>query len=678
MATSDRGSDDLHDEGTFDLRDVLATARRRKWVVAAVTLCIANLAAFYSFTRVPVYTSQARVLVRPILTSPFQGNPLQQLSLQTEMQLVASSAVANVVKQQMDSPLDVQALLRHVSVTAPENTQILDISYSDPDPATAQKGAQAFADAYLEFKRRQALGSITEYTTTLQPQIQSLDQEITTLNQRISRLPQGTPAWMDTLNRRDALTASRLALQTQFATLSTLSVDPGEIIQPGQLPASPSSPKHELDLALGVLLGLLFGVGFAAVHERVHDRILGRRELEQCLDAPVLGVIPRVPGLRSMPARLVTVERPRGGPAEAYRTLRTNFLAANPPVKSVLVTSAQAGEGKTTTAANLATALALLGKRVTLISADLRHPRVHKFFDVPNDAGLSQVLSGDIGLTEALHSTAIPHLQVLPSGPVTSIMEPVELLQSDRMSGVLAQCGGAEFILIDGPPVLAVADSLALAEMVDGVLVVVNARKGKRALVIQARYQLRQVGGRLLGGVLNGSDLSKMGLGYYSPYDYHRGFLFLHRLLVSGAESNSSKEPTTIAGTVPTEPDRGSQPMGGRASGRRSSRSRRGAQPEGGETSAPGPTEPDLGAQPEGGETSAPGPTEPDRGAQPEGGEASAPGPMEPDRGAQPEGGETSVPGPTEPDRGAQPKSGRASGRRSSQSGPRHPRRRRR
>lgn len=534
MATSNRGPDDLQDEGTFDLRDVLATVRRRKWIVAAVTLSITGLAAFYSFTRVPVYTSQARVLVRPTLTSLFQGNPLQQLSLQTEMQLVTSASVANVAKQQTDSPLDAQALLRHVSVTAPENTQILDISYSDPDPATAKKGAQAFANGYLEFKRRQAVGSITKYTTTLQLQIQSLDQEITTLNQRISRLPPGTPAWRDILNRRDALTASRLALQTQFATLSTLSVDPGEIIQPGQLPASPSSPKHELDLALGVLLGLLFGVGFAAVHERVHDRILGRRELEQCLDAPVLGMIPRVPGLRSMSARLVTVERPRGGPAEAYRTLRTNFLAANgrPPVKTVLVTSAQAGEGKTTTAANLATTLALLGKRVTLISADLRHPRVHRFFDIPNDSGLSLVLSGDIGLTEALHSTHIPHLQVLPSGPVTSVMEPVELLQSDRMSGVLAECGGAEFILIDAPPVLAVADSLALAEMVDGVLVVVNARKGKRALVIQARYQLRQVGGRLLGGVLNGLDLSKMGLGYYSPDDHHRGFL--HRLPVSG------------------------------------------------------------------------------------------------------------------------------------------------
>ncbi len=643
-----------------------------------MTLGATGLAAFYSFTRVPVYTSEARVLVRPTLTSPFQGNPLQQLSLQTEMQLVTSASVANVANQQMDSSLDVQALLRHVSVTAPENTQILDISYSDPDPATAKKGAQAFAEAYLEFKRRQAVGSITEYTTTLQLQIQSLDQQITTLNERISRLAQGTPAWRDTLNRRDALTASRLALQTQFATLSTLSVDPGEIIQPSDLPASPSSPKHELDLALGVLLGLLLGVGFASVHERVHDRILGRQELEQCLDSPVLGIIPKVPGLRSMSARLVTIERPRGGPAEAYRTLRTNFLAVNgrPPMKTVLVTSAQTGEGKTTTAANLATTLALLGKRVTLISADLRYPRVHKFFDVPNDAGLSQVLSGDIGLAEALRTTQIPHLQVLPSGPVTSVMEPVELLQSDRMSDVLAQCGGAEFVLIDGPPLLAVADSLALAEMVDGVLVVVNARKGKRALVIQARYQLRQVGGRLIGGVLNGFDSSRMGLGYYAPNDYRRGLL--QRLRIPGSERPASKEPTTIAGIVPAESARGGRPKGGSASGDRPSRSRRLAQTETGVASVPGHTEPDQEASPKGGKASGGRPSRSRGSAQAEAGEPPVPEPPEPEPLTQAEAGEPPVPEPPEPDGRAPQKAGKASKHHPPGSGQRHPRRRRR
>ncbi|TMK44439.1 MAG: CpsD/CapB family tyrosine-protein kinase, partial [Actinobacteria bacterium] len=385
-----------------------------------------------------------------------------------------------------------------------------------------------------------------------------------------------------------------------------------------------------------------------------------------------------------------------------------------PPVKTVLVTSAQTGEGKTTTAANLATTLALLGKRVTLISADLRYPRVHKFFDVPNDAGLSQVLSGDIGLAEALHSTQIPHLQVLPSGPVTSVMEPVELLQSDRMSDVLAQCGGAEFVLIDGPPVLAVADSLALAEMVDGVLVVVNARKGKRALVIQARYQLRQVGGRLIGGVLNGFDSSRMGLGYYAPNDYRRGFL--QRLRIPGSERPASKEPTTIAGLVPAESARGGRPKGGTASGRPSSRSRLPAHLEGGDGSVPSPTEPDHDAPPKGGKASGgrrsrsrrlvqaeegvasmPGPTEPEPLPQEEEGVASMPGPTEPEPLPQEEESdawvppppepeplpqeeesEASVPPPPEPDGRAPQKAGKALKHHPSRSGQRHPRRRRR
>lgn len=598
--TSVRSTDDPPAEGTLDLRDLLATIRRRKWAVATISLCIVALVSWYSFTRVPIYTSQARVLVKPTLTSRFEGNPLQQISLQTEMQLVASSAVANVARGLMASSLDVQALLNHVSVIAPENTQILEISYSDRVPAVARAGAQAFADAYLKFKRQEAIGSITEYTTTLQLQVQSLDEQITELNQKISHLTPGTASWRDALNQRAALATSRLALQTQFASLSTLTVDPGQVIQPSELPISPSSPKHQLDLALGLLLGLVFGVGFAAVQERIHDRVLGSRELAQCLDAPVLGIIPKVPGLRRKSARLVTVERPRGGPAEAYRTLRTNFLAANgrPPAKTVLVTSAQAGEGKTTTAANLATALALVGKNVTLVSADLRYPRVHRFFDVPNDTGLSQVLSGDIGLPEALQNTTVPHLQVLPSGPVTSIMKPVELLQSDRMSEVLAQCGEADFVLIDGPPVLAVADSLALAEMVDGVLVVVNASKGKRALVSEARDQLRQVGGHLIGGVLNGFASSKMGRGYYAPYEMRRRLLHLSRIVLLKSNGHPIKEPTTAPKASPAEPDTGADPEERVAAVPGPKNSYRGAEPDGA-WAAPGPKTPDRGAKPD-------------------------------------------------------------------------------
>lgn len=544
MSALSRSMDEVPVEGSIDLHELVVTVRRRKWLVLSVTALAVAVAALYSYSRTPMYASTADLLVRPILTNPLETNPAEQISLLTEMRIVTSAAVADVASDLMGNPDDVATLMSRVFVTAPEDTQILKISYSDPDPGQARRGAQAFADAYLAFKSEQAVEAIARYTTTLQTEIDDLNQQLSELNRTISTLSRRSPQWEDQVNRRSAVETTRLALQGQLATLTTLSIDPGQVIQPADLPTSPSSPKHRLDLALGMLVGLVAGVGLAMVSERTRGGIGSQSALEELLEAPVLGVIPRVSAGRRKPARPVTVQMPRSVAAEAYRTLRTNVLAvtARPPVKSLLVTSAWLGEGKSTTAANLAAALAQLGKRVVLISADLRFPRVHTFFGVANERGLGQVLTGELPLAEALCETPVPDLRVIPSGPVTGIAEPVELLQSDRMKDVIARCGAADFVIVDGPPTLAVADSLVLATMLDAVLFVADARKGKRAALAQSQYQLRQVGARVLGGVLNGVEGWKKGRGGYGPYDYRRGLLY--RILVPEPTPNGHTEPS--------------------------------------------------------------------------------------------------------------------------------------
>jgi capsular exopolysaccharide synthesis family protein len=189
------------------------------------------------------------------------------------------------------------------------------------------------------------------------------------------------------------------------------------------------------------------------------------------------------------------------------------------------------GEGKSTIAASIAAALAQLGRDVVLISADLRFPRVHAFFGLGNDRGLGQVLTGEATLEEALCESPVPRLRVLPSGPVGGIQEPVELIQSDEMLDVIARCAESDFVIIDGSPILTVADSLVLATMVDAVLFVVDAQSGRRGAIVQSRYQLRQVDARVVGGVLNGVDGWRAARGGFGSYDYRRGFLY--RILVS-------------------------------------------------------------------------------------------------------------------------------------------------
>ncbi|MFB3737387.1 MAG: polysaccharide biosynthesis tyrosine autokinase [Candidatus Velamenicoccus archaeovorus] len=555
---------------TLELREVAAAVRGRKWLVVAVTVLVAGLAGLYSYTRVPTYESKTEMLVRPILTNPLETNPQDSLSLQTEMRLVTSAAVADVARRSLGPRYSVTDLLKRVSVESPADTQIIEITFRDSDPRWAQRGARAFAEAYLQFKSQQASSQVARYTATLSTQLTKLQEEIRLVNRKILALSEkisavgpGSAAPADLLGQRDAflqrrgtLETSRQTLETQLTTLTTLSNDPGQIIQPALLPRSPSSPKHQLDLALGILVGLAAGVAIAWARERVADRIQGRTALEHSLGAPVLGVIPRSPTARGQGSRVVTLDQPRSRSAEAYRTLRTNLVAlgGKRPPKSILITSAWMGEGKSTTAANLATVLAQIGKEVVLISADLRFPRVHTFFDIPNDQGLGQVLQGELPLAEALWDSPVANLRILPSGPSSEIVEPVELLQSDRMRRVLAECGRADFVLLDGPPVSGVADSLVLAAMVDGVLFVADARGGEREAVVQSRYQLEQVGGHLLGGVLNGLVGPKRTNSYLPPETRRGGFL--SRILLTeqnGNGRNGSRDRSSRTGA--SEPD---------------------------------------------------------------------------------------------------------------------------
>ena len=533
MTAQSRHIDDLPPEGTIDLREFLDAIARRKRLVLGVAAIVTALAALYSYSRTPIYTSTAEVLIRPTLTNPLESIPLDRISVQTEIRIATSAAVADLARDQMDTQDSVKLLLEHVAVSAPQDAQVLRFSYSHPDAREAQRGAQAFADAYLAFKSEQAVESIARHTSTLQTEIDELDEEISAFNESISRTLEGSSEWEGLVDQRNAVETTRLALQNQFATISTLSIDAGQVIQPAEVPSSPSRPDHRLDLLLGILLGLLIGVGFALVSERLRDRIESQASLEQILEAPVLGVIPRMSAGQKRAARPVTLDEPKSLAAEAFRMLRTNLLAvsARPSVKTLLVTSAWMGEGKSTIAANIATALAQMGRDVVLVSADLRFPRVHAFFGLGNDQGLGQVLTGEVTLEEALCESPVPQLRVLPSGPVAGIAEPVELIQSDKMLDVIARCAESDFVIIDGSPILAVADSLVIATMVDAVLFVADAQSGRRAAIAQARYQLRQVDARVVGGVLNGVDGWKATRGGYGAYDYRRGLLY--RILVS-------------------------------------------------------------------------------------------------------------------------------------------------
>ena len=212
----------------------------------------------------------------------------------------------------------------------------------------------------------------------------------------------------------------------------------------------------------------------------------------------------------------VVVRSPRSPAAEAYRTLRTNlqFASLDRDLRTVLVTSAADGEGKTTVAANLGVALAEAGSRVLLLDADLRRPGLHRLFELPLAPGLSNALL-DEESEPPIRATAVPGLSVLSAGDPPP--NPAEFVASRRLTGLLARLRSSfDYVLVDAAPLTLVADAAALAPSVDGVVMVVSAGKTKRDLARRAREQLAVVGARVLGVVLNNARLEKSHRTYHS------------------------------------------------------------------------------------------------------------------------------------------------------------------
>lgn len=226
------------------------------------------------------------------------------------------------------------------------------------------------------------------------------------------------------------------------------------------------------------------------------------------------------------PAKLkdpvVALNDPKSAMAEAYRTVRTNlqFAGLDQAKKSILVTSAGPGEGKSTTVANLGVTMAMAGTRTLLVDSDLRRPALHKLFNLPNTSGLTTVLADKTTVQESIASTRLPDLFVLPSGPLPP--NPAEILSSRRMME-FAEAAKARYdlVLFDSPPIISLSDSLILSSCVEAVILVVKSGQYPYELIRQAKAQLEGVKANVLGILLNSVDFKRDGYYYRYYYDYY-------------------------------------------------------------------------------------------------------------------------------------------------------------
>jgi capsular exopolysaccharide synthesis family protein len=291
------------------------------------------------------------------------------------------------------------------------------------------------------------------------------------------------------------------------------------VVEPAQLPESPVRPRTMLNTIIGGLAGLLLACVVAVVYEYLDDTVKTPEDAEAAGGLATLGGVPRYSQMRGSPQGLVVAAAQRGPAAEAYRVLRTNLQFSTFDAHTLLITSAGPGEGKSTTTANLAVALAQTGLKVIVVDSDLRRPALHRFFGLSNAAGLTSALvSPATDVNMFLQQTELKDLVMMASGPIPP--NPSELLSSSRMDAAIeALKRNADIIVFDSPPVLAVADAAVLAGKVDATILVVDSGKTRAHALRRAADTLARSRTRTVGVVLN--KLTARSRGYYYDYGYY-------------------------------------------------------------------------------------------------------------------------------------------------------------
>ena len=539
----------LEEESELDLRDRLAVLRRRKGVVLLTVLLLAGVAVGASLLQTPRYAAAAEILLQPrSKESIFDPNTGQRSdparAVQTEIRILRSEPIRTAVAQKIGvaPPISAQPL---------GPTDVISVRAESTSAKRAADVANAYANAYIDFRRKQAVDDVLAAAQQIQGKITDLQKQVDALENRVTNAPAAQQGSVreSVASERETLVAQHGLFKQKLDQLqvdAALKTGGAQLVTGASAPGTPVSPRPLRTGALAVAAGLIFGVALAFFVEYLDDSVKTKDDLARSAPGvPVIGLIPAVAGWKvTDDPRVASLEDPRSAAAEAYRTLRTSiqFLALDRPVRTLQVTSASAQEGKTTTLANLAVALARAGQRVILLDCDLRRPRIHEFFGLENETGFTSVLLGKVPLTATLQQVPdLARLSLLASGPLPP--NPSELLSSNRTLEVLtALQSHADIVLVDSPPVLPVTDALVLSGRVDGTLLVAVAEATSRKDVARAVELLEQVDAPLVGTILNGiKTTGRYGYdyGYYHRYEESAK----HRLQVAESEAATEPEP---------------------------------------------------------------------------------------------------------------------------------------
>ena len=531
MDTFDRGAQSEFVEDEIDLRQYFQLIKDWIWLLILAAV-LAGVAAYVtsSFTT-PIYSTSTTLLINQKQSpnsATYQDILTSERIATTYAQIMTSQPILSEVAVQLGlEPDGFKKTVTSIKAAPVQNTQLIKVTVEDDSPELAAGVANLLPTVFIAQNGKQQSQRYAVSKANLQEQLTGLESDINTAQADLDLLLAiGPTADQGEISRlRSTITQYQVSYASLVQSYESLrltesqSIDTISVVEPASIPKSPVRPRTMLNTLLAAIVGLMLATGAVFLIEFLDDTIKSPEDINNILRVTWLGAIARMTGADSVES-MVTVNEPRHPTSEAYRSLRTNlqFSAIDTDLRSIVLTSTNPGEGKTTTAVNLAIVMAQAGYSVALVDADLRRPRVHKLFGFNNTMGLTDaVVHSDLSPSHYLRPTTVDNLRVMTSGKIPP--NPAELLGSKRMTELLERLREeVDLVICDAPPALAVTDAAIIGRQVDGILLVVDSGKTRKDAALRAVESLRRVNGHILGAVLNRLSRSTKGYYYYDGY----------------------------------------------------------------------------------------------------------------------------------------------------------------
>jgi succinoglycan biosynthesis transport protein ExoP len=517
----------------MELRQYAATLWKWSWLIVLSTAVAAVCSWLAAKDQPPIYQTSTTLMIGQAMQ---QADPnyadfytSEQLA-QTYSELVKREPILKATARALGFEQQWSDLKEQIAVSLIAGTQLMEIRVTDTDPERAKliadELAQQLSNTVAQAQPQDSNRAfIQAQAATFPAKIEAAQQEIQKLEQDLAgafsaRQIQDIQSQINTLQNQVN------TWQATFAQYQLLlgrgSANVLSVIEEAAVPTTPIGAGWKLQVLLAAAIGMVLAVAAAFLLEYLDDTIKTPADVDQAMHLTTLVGISRIPG-EKLAEKLITTKHPKSPISEAYRVLRTNlqFSSLDEPVRTLLITSPNPVEGKSTTVANLGVVMAQTGKSVIVVDADLRRPVLHRIFGVENEQGLTDaLLSAEPSLDGHLQPTGVDNLRLLTTGPLPP--NPSELLGSQRMATLIERLKEqADVVLFDSPPSLAVTDASVLATQTDGVLIVADAGRTRRTLAKESVARFQQVGANLLGVVLNRLRVGRSGYYYYYYYYYY-------------------------------------------------------------------------------------------------------------------------------------------------------------